>query len=75
MVKDHADNESKIVKVKAPLDNIAPEAPHDLEFSANGSVLSGTAEMNSKIVVMNADGTVISKVTEVAGRRQVNESP
>ncbi|RYY79711.1 MAG: BapA prefix-like domain-containing protein [Moraxellaceae bacterium] len=61
LVKDHADNESKLVKVKAPLDNIAPEAPHALEFSANGSVLSGTAEMNSKIVVMNADGTVITE--------------
>ncbi|CAI3117793.1 hypothetical protein MWMV8_MWMV8_03099 [Acinetobacter calcoaceticus] len=60
VVVDRAGNLSSAVTVKAPLDDIAPEAVSNLTFSEDGSSLSGVAELNTFIQIFDQNGQQVN---------------
>ncbi|WP_430795034.1 biofilm-associated Ig-like repeat protein Blp1 [Acinetobacter calcoaceticus] len=60
VVVDRAGNLSSAVTVKAPLDDIAPEAASNLTFSEDGSSLSGVAELNTFIQIFDQNGQQVN---------------
>ncbi|WP_182005031.1 biofilm-associated Ig-like repeat protein Blp1 [Acinetobacter lactucae] len=59
IVKDQAGNESDVVSVKAPFDDIAPNPIKNIVLDAKGQNFIAQAEANSNIEVRNAEGALI----------------
>ncbi|MBN6537905.1 biofilm-associated Ig-like repeat protein Blp1 [Acinetobacter pittii] len=59
IVKDRAGNESDVVSVKAPFDDIAPNPIKNIVLDPNGQNFIAQAEANSNIEVRNAEGVLI----------------
>ncbi|MEH1709064.1 biofilm-associated Ig-like repeat protein Blp1 [Acinetobacter pittii] len=59
IVKDRAGNESEVVSVKAPFDDIAPNPIKNIVLDPNGQNFIAQAEANSNIEVRNAEGVLI----------------
>ncbi|MBN6522299.1 Ig-like domain repeat protein [Acinetobacter pittii] len=60
VVVDRAGNLSSAVTVKAPLDDTAPAAASNLTFSEDGSSLSGVAEPNTFIQILDQNGQQVN---------------
>ncbi|MFC2994743.1 Ig-like domain-containing protein [Acinetobacter sichuanensis] len=61
VVVDYAGNESNPVTIKAPLDDVAPEALKDIVLNENGLNFTATAEANATIKVYDKDGIEIGQ--------------
>ncbi|WP_158651665.1 Ig-like domain-containing protein, partial [Acinetobacter indicus] len=59
---DDAGNESPEVDATAP-DTTAPDAPTDVEFSDDGSTITGKGEPGANVVVKDEDGNIIGEGT------------
>ncbi|MDM1762946.1 type I secretion C-terminal target domain-containing protein, partial [Acinetobacter sp. 226-1] len=59
VVVDYAGNESNPVTIKAPLDDVAPEALKDIVLNEDGRNFTATAEANSTIKVYDENGIEI----------------
>ncbi|MDD9318143.1 biofilm-associated Ig-like repeat protein Blp1 [Acinetobacter lactucae] len=59
IVKDQAGNESDVVSVKAPFDDIAPNPIKNIVLDPNGQSFTAQAEANSQIEVFDSFGNQI----------------
>ncbi|WP_180090438.1 Ig-like domain-containing protein, partial [Acinetobacter sp. YH12110] len=59
---DAANNESDPTEAVAP-DTTAPDAPTDVEFSDDGSTITGKGEPGANVVVKDEDGNIIGEGT------------
>ncbi|MDQ9023268.1 Ig-like domain-containing protein, partial [Acinetobacter sichuanensis] len=61
VVVDYAGNESNPVTIKAPLDDVAPEALKDIVLNEDGRNFTATAEANATIKVYDENGIEIGE--------------
>lgn len=75
-VTDAAGNTSEVVNITGSLDTQAPEAPTDVKFSGDGTVITGTAEAGSTVIVVNSKGVKLGEaIADAEGNFKLTLDP